>query len=200
MKNLLILGFLLVSITLVGQSTEKFIRILGNASETFEATGVNLNFTVSEVAPNEYRQIRYKSVDDVRKEVQEEFSKIGVNFSTAQENLSAIRNSKKLTENYTITVKEDKANEILKLGIEGFQTQSPKYVFESPDENYESRMALMAIKDAKRKATAIAKEIGKEIGDILNIDDSASKKYEKQESRQKTSTLKYNVTVTFALK
>jgi len=198
-KKLMIFSLLFMATLASSQSTERFIRILGNASETFDATGINLNMTIAEVPPNEYRQVRYKSLEDVKAEVEAEFKKLGLSLSSAVENFASNRGNKTLTENYEIKVSEEQAKKILKLGIEGFTANNPKYIFETPEEGYQERLALMAIKDAKRKANAIAKEIGKSVGEILNIEASSANKYKRDEKRSKTSTLKYNVTVTFAL-
>jgi len=210
MKNIIIA--LLILAPFVGNSQadasmEKFIRIVGLSEKTFDYIGLEIKFTLSEIQGNEYKQIRPKSIEDVKEDFINALKAEGINPSEVIEdkikNISKSKYGNTITEHYWINVKnEEEASLVSKLELDGYKISSVEYLFESDYEKYVNEMSVQAIKDARRKAENIAKSIGKTVGEILNIEDtknlnkSGSSSYSKKTSSKKIS---YRVNVTFEL-
>jgi hypothetical protein len=65
MKNRLKIALILVMFAnaVIAQSTEKFIRIIGNSAYEFKADTYRVYFSVSEILPNNYNKEEYKSLE-----------------------------------------------------------------------------------------------------------------------------------------
>ena len=186
------------------QSTERFIRIVGNAKKEYKANKATLVFTVSEVQPNEYRQIKYKPVETVFQELIASLSKMGYSAADLnKDNAAAFSGGFQSvrTERYRLVLKDlSKLSEVSALVVEGVKTGDFKYLFDEPGYSNEEEMALNAVKDAERKAKKLASEIGKKVGKILNIEDKSSGCCrEIQESGKPEVSHTYKVNVTFEL-
>lgn len=208
MKYILITFSLLFIANLNGQNptTEKFIRIVGLSEKTIDYDKIMIDYSLSEIEPNEYKQIRHKSLEDVQSEFISQLNLSGLNeeniSSDAMTNLSSSRYSKSKSRSYSIVVKNENELEKFKsLDVDGLKILKANYVYSDDFKKYTETMILEAIKDAKRKAKNIAKAIDREVGNLLNIDDKVGmktgSKYDKKNSQKK---LTYSINVTFELK
>ena len=187
-------------------STEKFIRIVGLSEKVLDNTGIKVSFTLSDIEGNEYKQIRPKSLEEVKAQFREAAAGIGVDVSTLEQdylkNITKSRYNKQKVEHFNISVEsENEVYEISNLAVDGYKMVEVNYLFGNDYEDFVEEMTIEAINDAKRKATNIAKAIGKSVGTILNIEDmknyKASNTYGK--SKSDTKKLTYQVNVTFEL-
>lgn len=210
MKNLLLLVFILTPFlhsAQSGASMDKYIRIVGLAEKSFEYNALKIEFTLSEIAGNEYKKIRPKAIEDVKNSFLSALESKGISPSSIEEdkikNLTKSNYGKVRTENYFIMVgSEEEAKVISKLELDGYKIVSVTYEFPSQGDSYYSEMSVQAIQDAKRKAENIAKAIGKEVGQILNIEDmknSAKTSGSRYGNKTSTKVLSYRVNVTFEL-
>ena len=160
------------------QSTDRFIRIVGNASKSYKANKAALTLTVSEVQPNEYRQVKYKPIETIHQELVVSLGKLSFTPSDlSKDNLAAFSGGFQSvrTERYRLLLTDlSKLQEVSSLAVEGVKMGELKYLFDSPGFDAEEEMAMNAVKDAERKAKKLAAEIGKKVGKILNIDDKSS--------------------------
>ncbi len=206
MKKLLLvtcLAFMFISVV-NSQSTEKFIRILGNAKHVVKSNGIKLKATLQEVAPNEYRKVRYIPIDEVRENLNTELSAIGLPSSGLEEIWPPARNYNKVpSENYWIYLKDkETARKVMEIQQEGLTFSDVSYTFDKVDPSVYDDLALEAIDDARRKAKALAKEIGKSVGEVLNLEDQSRLESARSYSSSNTSDSKgvaYSVVVTFEL-
>jgi uncharacterized protein YggE len=60
------------------QSTDRFIRIVGNASHTFTADGRIFEISVSEVQANEYKKVSPMPFEEVHSRFITELSNMGI--------------------------------------------------------------------------------------------------------------------------
>ena len=82
----------------------------------------------------------------------------------------------------------------------GFKIEMTKFLYLNIDQNIETKLSKQAIGDANRKANSIAKEIGKKVGEVLNIEDkSASCCTDFGETDQDSVTKKYTLNITYEL-
>jgi len=204
MKNycsFLIFTFAFVS-TIYSQSTENFIRIIGNANHTYESDITRVYFSVSEIAPNEYKKISYKPLEDSYSEFVMKLQEIGINENKIiQTNSELSKYNKTKTKYYFVDVEDNKQlNPLSGLQDDGFKVKEIKYLYKNIDPEIETRLSFSAIKDAKRKAQRICSEIDMTLGKILNIEDKSSGCCNFiKESRESETTKKYNITITFEL-
>lgn len=211
--RLITISFFLFSLTTAfGQNPvtfDKFIKIVGNAELTYEADGVMLEFTLSEVPPNEYKKMRYVPIETVEEQFYALLAKEGLNKNDLISDPMQISKSRKYKTNLTKYLKikikdEEKASRIIQSNIDGFELSKLEYSYPKLDDSKDEKLAIDAIKDATRKAENIAKAIGRELGGILNIAENVSRlgtsasRY--AQSKQKTKSLTYRMDVTFELK
>jgi uncharacterized protein YggE len=203
-KNLAILFFLTASCSMIyAQTSDRFIKIVGNAKGVYTAEGLSLYLTVNEVQPNSYQQVKYKAIETVYQNLVANITKLGYKETDLKRDLKTAgggyQNIK--MERYVINVANtEEASKIMKSEMEGVVVSEVKYVFKTLGVESEEQLAVDAIKDAERKAKKIAKEIGKKVGKIMNLEDKSSGCCrEIEDNKDKTVSKQYKVTVTFEL-
>ncbi len=185
------------------QSTDRFIRIVGNASHTFEADGLILEISVSEVSGNEYKKISSMPFEEVHSHFITALSNIGIpetalvrtDKNTSKANQASFRN-------YSLTLNDKtKIRALQEISLNGVGVTSGLYTYQPVDQMIERELTINAIEDAKRKAESIGKEVGMRVGKILNIEDTSKGCCgEIKDSKESTTTVTHNVNVTFELK
>ena len=90
--------------------------------------------------------------------------------------------------------------EIAALKSDGFRVREIKYLFDESNVDLETKLSLQAINDAKRKATALCKQIDMRLGKILNIEVKEATFGSSQAENKNKATIKtYKVAITFKL-
>jgi hypothetical protein len=154
MKNyFLLLLACFLSVSIYAQSTERFIRIIGNTKREFSAKGVILNLTIAELQPNEYKQIKYKPFETVYSEFVTELGKIGIAESQLvqdQKNLGKFTQT--VSKEYSIRLPDlNYLEKMATIQMSGVNYTDTRYTFGTLDEDIETQMAKAAIDDARGK-------------------------------------------------
>lgn len=202
MKTLLITFFIAISYFCSAQSTEKFIRIVGNSSAEYQNNGVLISIEISEILPNEYKQITYKSIEDVYTEFITKISTIGINENSLMKVIKSFGKgySKTMSQSYELSTNLETMIKLRSLDFEGISFNDIKYTFPKIGMDGEEDLALNAINDAKRKANFLAEKNGFKVGKILNIEDfSSGCCHEIAPKPDAQVRLVYRVNVTFEL-
>lgn len=203
-KKIMVFGFLTLLISsLNAQSTDRFVRIIGNAERTFKYENSVINVVITEVAPNDYRQTRYKTIEQVQAEYVAELAKIGVPASSlvVESNLELNQYQKVRSQKYKLTLPKDfPLGKLTDIFVEGVNVKDVKYTYANVGSNLEEELAAEALKDARRKAERLAKEVGKKLGKVLNIEDKSNGCCQEiKETASPTTKLVYKVNITFEL-
>lgn len=184
---------------------ENFIRIVGQAESEVKSQGLELTLTMSEIPPNEYKKVMYKSLKDVKQEFYAFMERNNIPKANLQQDVMTgmkTRYKKQATETYTLKVKDEAAAlEFTKTEINGLAITKAEHVYPEYDPQLDETMAISAIEDAKRKANNIAKAIGRKLGKIINIEDktgSDTKRAQRNSSQQK-KIVNHRLNVTFEL-
>ncbi|MEE9439192.1 MAG: SIMPL domain-containing protein [Saprospiraceae bacterium] len=206
MSYLKTLIFCLLTTGVMGQSsvTQNFIKIVGQSSSTVDYNGITVEFTISEIAPNEYKKVRYKSIDSVIEEVFSEMTRLNIDKKEVKQDfLKGVKQNnynKSLTNHYTIELKDEKEliafSQIL---VEGYKLTKFDYLYPSKNEDLSTKLALESIDDAKIKATVLANHAGKKVGNIINIEDANKNVKNRNSSNKKEKTYSYSIIVTYEL-
>jgi uncharacterized protein YggE len=199
-KSFLFLLFLVGWIsTLQGQSTERFIRVVGNSSTTFEANKAKLAFTITAIKQNSYEKKAKRSVEMIYEEWLAQLEPLGFKDADLKRdfsNFSSMRNQD--IDKYTLVIDLEKDFEtIADIEIEGLRLTNTIFIFDQPGASIEDQLAIDAIEDATRKADALCKRLGKKRGKILNIEDVSSgccRSIPEGKKEQVEKTYKVNVT------
>lgn len=206
MKNTLkiTLIILMFANTIIAQSTEKFIRIIGNSAYEFKADTYRVYFNVSEILPNNYNKEEYKSLESNVSETMDFLKKNGIKenqiFKNYKNKNSAKYNNVKSEFYYIDVTNKETLEKINSMKNTGFKIELIKFLYLNIDPNIETNLSKQAISDANRKANSIAKEIGKKVGKVLNIEDkSASCCTDFGENDQDSVTKKYTLNITYEL-
>jgi len=200
-KLFILFSFLFLT-TIQSQSTERFIRIIGNSNHVFESNLSRVYFTVNEVAPNEYKKISYKTIESAHAEFVEKMQQIGFQENEIiQTNGKLSKFNKTKTKYYYIDVSDqEKLDGLSGLQNPAYSISEVKYLYTNLDPNTESKLSLEAIKDAKRKAKKLCDELDMKLGKVLNIEDRSSGCCTViEESKRSETAKKYNITITFEL-
>lgn len=194
---------LLFSGTITAQSTDRFIRIIGNSSYQFMADTYRVYFTVSEIVPNSYNKEEYKSLESNIAESMESLKKMGVKENQIFKNYKS-----KNANNYDVKSSfyymdidnKEILNKITAMKNTGFKIDVTKFMYLNINPNIETNLSKEAINDAIQKGNSMAKEIGKKVGKLLNIEDkSVSCCTDFGEIDQDRITKKYTLYITFEL-
>jgi len=193
---------LIFSTSIYAQSTERFIRIIGNAKKEIKASKAKVYFTISELKTTKYSKNKEDiSYEDAYNEVVSKFANIGI----LEDNLKIAfkkRNNynKSNSKNFYIESDFNNLEKITNISVEGFRITDTKYLYGKTDKNLETELSLKAIQDAKRKAKAICNDIDMKVGKILNIEVKEGDFSSRTKENKESNTIKtYRVTITFKL-
>ena len=192
---------LIFSTSIYGQSTERFIRIIGNAKKEVSANKAKVQFSISEQKANKYNEnSKDFTYEDAYNSAISELSKIGIDESELQLLIKSKSYSRGNSKNYYVITDFDKLEKISNIQVDGLKIFDIKYLFDISDEDLETELSLKAINDAKRKAKAICDEINMEVGKILNIEVKESGYgTEKIENKKDEIIKSFRVAITFKL-
>ena len=206
MKNTLkiTLIILMFANNIIAQSTDRFIRIIGNSSYEFKADTYRVYFNISEILPNNYNKEEYKSLESNVTETMDLLKKNGIKENQIYNNYknknSANYNNLKNEFFFLDTSNKETLVKINSMKNTGFKIEMTKFLYLNIDPNIETNLSKQAINDANRKANSIAKEIGKKVGKVLSVEDkSASCCTDFGETDQDSVTKKYTLNITFEL-
>lgn len=200
MKLVKLLLFTIALSTCLGaQSTERFIRIVGNAKKEIQASKAQVYFTVSEVKESTYNKTEAKTYDTVYDEVVTAFADIGIEATAVQRVFSSGSSYRRNTSNnFLVEVDLQQEEKVKSISVPGLQMSKSQYLFEKEDVMLETELSLQALKDAKRKAKAICDDIEMKLGKILNIEVKEGNRTTNA-GKDKIKMATYRVTITFKL-
>lgn len=182
--------------------TDKYITILGQAKQQFESKGLELTIDVTEVKENEYQKIRGKSIEEGTNDLLATIANMGYGKKDLAEVFppsNGYRNNKKTS--YKLIVKnEDEAKRLYRMGLKGVSVSKYEYIYDNTTID-DFKLAKDALKDARRKAESLAKEVGMKVGKVLNIEDTSysGKNRSSRNDRNSKSTYIYKLQVTYSL-
>jgi hypothetical protein len=186
-----------------GQSDDRFIRIVGNASKTFTAFRYKADFTVSELKENEQRKIKAASIHEVYARLIDSLAARGI----PEESITYLEglpgNATGVKQNkYSLALFDfNKIPALHQISLDGFRLQSGLYSFSPVTKEEQQELAKQAIADAQRKAEALAVTIGKTVGKILNIEDNSTGCCgDIKDDNEQTASVTYHINITFRLK
>lgn len=199
-----ILPFLIFSLCqLTGFSqTEKYIKVVGNAIETVTADGIQVKLQLQELKRDEYQKIREKSFDEIKTE-------LAANLKTLNLSLANLKdvwppqtnyNNQKYEQYYITVATKEQAKAIANFAIKGYKAIEFSYSFPQNAKIDIDKLYQSCLKDAKRKAGALATKAGKKVGQILNIEATSYENFTiPQRQNTKEYTFKYSITLTYEL-
>ena len=193
---------LIFSTSIYGQSTERFIRIIGNAKKEIKADKAKVYFTISESKATKYSKNKEDiTYEDAYKEVVSKFTELGISEDDIKKAFIK-RNSYNNTSSKNFYIESDFNNleKITNIVANGFRITDTKYLYGKIDDNLETELSLKAIQDAKRKAKTICNDIKMKVGKILNIEVKEGGFSSSTKENKESNTIKtYKVTITFKL-
>lgn len=183
------------------QSTDKFIRIIGNANEEVQADRAKVEFGITEIKANSFNETEDKNYETVYNEVMEQFLENGFREDEIQKSYSNLNrgyNAGPVT--FFLETDYENLNKFMNINHPGFRVVNINYIYSDIEKDLESRLSLEAIEDGKRKANFLAEKINRKLGPILNIEvkegEFSSNVREKKEEK---SLISYRVTITFQM-
>lgn len=185
------------------QSTDRFIRIIGNSSYEFKADTYRVYYSISEILPNEYNKVEYKSLEKNIADLTQDFKNLGIKENQIFKNYNvknpAYGNMK--TENFYVDITDITVlSKVSSLKSNGLKLDAPKFLYKNIKSDVENSLTTQAINDSRRKANSIAKELNMKVGKILNIEDKSSGCCSDFGETNENSLLKkYAITITFEL-
>ncbi len=202
MKHSLLIIALLMTCLVAGAQENRFIKIVGNSSMTVESSEMKINIVLTEIARDEYNKVRERSIDEIKLELEGYLKPMGYAVKDLEEIWPPRNNyNKTVSFSYNLNINSLKdAKEIFKFNIKGFKAQNFEYLYPSKISYDDENLSKEAMKDAKRKAEALAKYVGKKVGDIINIEDKSNSTVKLNGNKKNASTsFNYNLIVTYEL-
>ncbi len=188
-----------IAFTASAQSTERYIRVIGQSDYTYKANSATLTVTVSEQQANEYRNVPYLSVDENVFALKRGIAQLGIDTGKVELALpETSRNLRTASQQYTVPVSDlGRLNGVYALAENGIQVSDIAYDYDAASID-PTALSIAAIDDARRKATALAEATNLKLGPVLNIEDRPLNlpKLKRGETEQ---VLTHTVTVTFGL-
>lgn len=174
MKIQIIIFLIFSSVALFSQTNiSNSISVNGSSSHLVSPKNVKVGFSISDIQPNEYRKTRYKKQSDVFNEFKDKLIQIGItsslNISNSFQN-DFWQNQNQESEYYTIVLKDiTDVKKIVKNLNEGVRITSIHYIYDPLSSTVKDNKLSEAIKDAKDKASLIAKKVNKKVGEVITI-------------------------------
>ena len=200
-KIILFTAFLLSFLISNAQSTEKFIRIIGNAKIDLKAEDAMVYFTIQEKPENSYNPQNGISLDTIHKNLIQAITDAGLNADGLEESYDNLnRYSRSKSQNFVYKTNISNLKKIYSINVEGANITKVSYLIPEIDTKIETQLSSDAIEDADRKAEALCKKIGQKRGKILNIEvKSSDLENRSKESVSPVETKNYRVSVTYKL-
>ena len=200
-KIILFTAFLLSFLISNAQSTEKFIRIIGNAKIDLKAEDAMVYFTIQEKPENSYNPQNGISLDTIHKNLIQAITDAGLNADGLEESYDNLnRYSRSKSQNFVYKTNISNLKKIYSINVEGANITKVSYLIPEIDTKIETQLSSDAIEDADRKAEALCKKIGQKRGKILNIEvKSNDLENRSKESVSPVETKNYRVSVTYKL-
>lgn len=177
------------------------ITVTGEAIKTIEIEKYIINIEFREVIGDNYRNIKGRTVDQLRKEFASELSKVNIDFSSFEEDIMYHITSHTYNTSAFYTYETNSLTEvqhIISQKMEGITNSRVDIIAKELTNEKISILSKNAIDDAREIAQAIASKIGKNIGNITQIENT-NNKYRSFYSGRVKEPLKYYVKVTFLL-
>ena len=200
-KIILFTAFLLSFLISNAQSTEKFIRIIGNAKIDLKAEDAMVYFTIQEKPENSYNPQNGISLDTIHKNLIQAITDAGLNADGLEESYDNLnRYSRSKSQNFVYKTNISNLKKIYSINVEGANITKVSYLIPEIDTKIETQLSSDAIEDADRKAEALCKKIVQKRGKILNIEvKSNDLENRSKESVSPVETKNYRVSVTYKL-
>lgn len=197
----LIILALIVSNFINAQSTDRFIRIIGNSTKELKADNAKVYFSISEVKESKYNNSEAQTYKEVYNDVISQFEENGINSKSINESIENLsKNYRNDSKEFFVIIKYDELKKFQNIENPGFRIKNTKYLFKQANENLESELSLQAINDARKKAKTICQDIDKKVGKILNIEVKEGGFFSNNtESKNDNIMVTYKVTITFKL-
>lgn len=203
MKNIskITIVLLMITVNMYAQSTEKFIRIIGNAKKEITAKKVKVYFTIKEIVADSHNNTQNKSFDEVYDLVITELNEMGIRKNEIVKSFKKLnRYEKAISQNFFLETNFNLLDKLNSMRINGFRITDIKYIIPKIDTATEIQLSLDAINDAKRKAKAISDKLGRKLGAILNIEvKSNDLETNTSEYNEISKFQNYKVSITFKL-
>ncbi|MDH7446254.1 SIMPL domain-containing protein [Aquimarina sp. 2201CG14-23] len=199
MKNLIFI--LIFSVNAMFAQQKNTIMVAGEATKTIAIEKYVVNVEFREIMADTYQNIKPQNLEELKKEYASMLSKIGVDFSQFQENaLYRVTSGQYNTTTYYYYTANsiEEVQKIISLRMKGVTSTWVDIVSKEKTTMEIAALNKKAIENAKDKANAIAKNIDKKIGEILNIEDVNYQQHLYYPSKP-TESLKYYIKVTFLL-
>tara|TARA_R110001632_G_scaffold36869_5_gene93137 strand:+ start:8723 stop:9337 length:615 start_codon:yes stop_codon:yes gene_type:complete len=200
-KLILTSAFILFTILSINaQSTERFIRVVGNSQKEIKANKIKIVFKISETVENTYSKTEKKTYQESYSDFIKKLSVLGFKESElALKPRFGSRNPRTESKSYIIETNINSLEKLLSIKQTGLYIQEIKYLFPL-DNNLETELSLLAIEDAKRKANTICNRVKMKLGKVLNIEVKLNDfSQSKNESKDSTIIKTYRVYITFKL-
>ena len=185
-----------------GQSIDKFIRIVGESKLILESKGVMIDINLSEIERNEYNKTQERRIPQIEEELKAELQRLGHNLKDLNEvfppKISYNRNKQK---GYKLRVdSKEKAKAVYELDIAGVKYGKAVFIYDDTQNFNEYELSERAIMDAKKKAERLAQQVGKKVGNVINIEDKTYPDLNlSRDIITETYGVKYRLTITFEL-
>ena len=193
---------LIFSTSIYAQSTERFIRIIGNTKKEIKADKAKVYLTISEVKVSKWSKNKEEvTYETAYNEVLSKFAEIGIIENDLKRVFKKGSSyNKSNSKNFYIEIDFSNLDKIRDVIVDGFRITNTKYIYSKTDDNLETELSLKAIKDAKRKAKNICDDIDMKVGEILNIEvkEGGFSSSNKEKNEDKMIKI-YKVTITFKL-
>lgn len=172
MRYVLICLLLLFASLLPAQSTERYIRVIGNAAESVVPASASIPVKIKESMIRTKDTVIFRSFEENRQILLEGLILLGISEESLVEIMpDKNRNSRTRERRYQLTLDPHiPLEKIIDLTQEDISFGSASFDYYSNTE-LAQRLAIAAIQDAKRKAKVIAEASGMKAGKILNIED-----------------------------
>ncbi|WP_405208993.1 SIMPL domain-containing protein [Aquimarina sp. LLG6339-5] len=177
------------------------ISVIGEANKTNEIDTYIVNVEFREVIGDNYRNTKGKTVSELEKEFAAALSKVNINFSRFEEDIMYRISSYAYTTSsfyFYKTASLDEVKKIINQKIEGVTNTKVDIIAKEMTNEQIGKLTKEAVDDARKTADQIVTNIGKKIGDVIQIE-NPNNKYKYYNVMGLKEPTKYYVKVIFSL-
>ncbi|MBQ4801526.1 SIMPL domain-containing protein [Aquimarina sp. MMG015] len=180
------------------------ISVIGEANKTNEINTYIVNVEFREVIGYKNRNninIKSKTVSELEKEFAAALSKVNINFSRFEEDIMYRISSYDYTNSsfyFYKTTSLDEVKKIISQKIEGVTNTKVDIIAKEMTNEQIGKLTKEAVDDARKTADQIAINIGKKVGDVIQIE-NPNNKYKYYNAVAVKEPTKYYIKVVFSL-
>ncbi|WP_438710047.1 SIMPL domain-containing protein [Aquimarina muelleri] len=187
----------------VSQENTKTLTIVGESKKKIEIGSYNLTVSLKEIVTDGYQQHEPKSLSQVKQIYTDKLKAIGVDFNNFHKNFayqfySSYSETNDVAYFYFNSTSQEEIKKIIDIKMNGLNIVQVEIIAKEKTNEQLADLTHIAIEDAKIKASKIANNLHKKLGDIIKVENTSTREqyidmYKPEQDQKHYATVTFTI-------